>query len=437
MTQVNKYATIAAYTADESRLTNRSALSLIENEGTIRYDGVNILVDETSAQIADLVVFDTVDLRLKFVKSKTLNTAILAANLLPLAVVYDVQGDLTRIVSLNNIGTHSWAAAYEVLLSGFDLAAGGAFTIKIAGTDYPLTYAANSTLEAIEANINAISGIVAPAKGRWVAKAAPAMNGVVMSSTPTDPAMTKITVSGCSITYRQEDIDYQTSLTGALIGGASENIRKRNGVDASSGGANLEKLMQYYGANGFATTNVPLGSSQIIKEAVFNATDNPLLVAAYATYADYLFGEHFMQYPTSFGAALRDGRRNTSLIGRLQFVDIYGKSAACYPAAAAALGFDMAVEGLEAGAWWLPAVNEIFLAIRTTKLDWSDAINSTLKKIPGADMLQPQSAWWLSAEFNNYRAYIYSGAYGSVSVDNKYGGNLVRPVSIFPKQPKI
>ena len=44
MSQVNKYADRAAYTADTKRLSTKSAVSFIENETTTIYDGVNTVV---------------------------------------------------------------------------------------------------------------------------------------------------------------------------------------------------------------------------------------------------------------------------------------------------------------------------------------------------------------------------------------------------------
>lgn len=85
----------------------------------------------------------------------------------------------------------------------------------------------------------------------------------------------------------------------------------------------------------------------------------------YPTYKDYLFAEHMAQYPTEFGTMLQDGKTNTNLIGRLTFEDIYGKTQYRYPAAAAALDFGITVDGmttgLEAGAWWLPSSEEVYL----------------------------------------------------------------------------
>ena len=95
------------------------------------------------------------------------------------------------------------------------------------------------------------------------------------------------------------------------------------------------------------------------------------------------------EYPSAYGAMLRDGRTNTAKIGRLQFTDIYGQSKPCYPAAAAALEYGVAVEGattgLEAGGWWLPSVEELYLFMKDRVLAADDVerdpVNRTLVRL--------------------------------------------------------
>lgn len=50
MAQVNKYADKAGYTADKNRKDTQSAVSYIENDGMLVYDGVNVVVDKPAAR---------------------------------------------------------------------------------------------------------------------------------------------------------------------------------------------------------------------------------------------------------------------------------------------------------------------------------------------------------------------------------------------------
>lgn len=440
MSQVNKYANRAAYEADNSRLKTQSAVSYVEDDGELIYDGVNVVVGRDAADAGDLAVFDKTDEVLKFIKGATLVADKMPAELVPAGVVYGRHGDKVRIVSLENAtynGSTSirWAAPYEVALSGFDLAAGGTFTLRINSTDYPFTYSAGATLESIAAQINANTTI--SSTYGWAATV-DSDERIIMSSNTFSPVYVTIeVVGGCTITRPAEDVNYQTALTGVLIESASENIRRRNNVNSSFAGCNPEIFLQYYSANGSTATNTQSGSSTIIRRSVFTKADNPVLVALYPTYEDYLFGEHLLQFPSAYGALLRDGRDNTRLIGTMRFIDIYGNSSPCYPAAAAALDYGVTVEGtitgLEDGAWWLPSANEIYLLMHDRALTAadkeSDPVNRTLSRLGNTTCYGAGYYPWTSCEYSGNNVFIYSGYTGNVGSAYKAYAYSTRPVS--------
>lgn len=446
MSQVNKYADRAAYTADTTRLSTKSAVSFIENETTTIYDGVNTVVEKSSADIGDLAVFDKTDGLIKYIKSETISNDQIPSNLVPLAVVYARQGDQLLIVSLDDAtsGGTRWAHTYEVALSGFDLASGGTIVLKLgsdpAASDVSIAYAAGSTLADVASAINSIlngtPNYSSAEYGGWVATAAD--NFVVMGSDTYNASSAVISVvSGCQITRTPEDVNYQTTLTGLLIEGSTEYVRRNNGVNSSLAGCNPERFLQYYSVNGTNTTGISPGSSVIIRESVFTEEANPELVAAYPTYSDYLFGEHLLQYPVSYGAMLRDGKTNTAKVGALRFVDIYGESACPYPAVAAALDYGVTVEGatigLEAGAWWLPSVDEVYLLMRDRVLTSADLerdpVNRTLSRIGKTTCYGSSYLPWTSNESKSNGAFFYYGNAGTMIGSPKYNINDVRPVS--------
>lgn len=446
MAQVNKYADRAAYTADTKRLSTKSAVSFIENETTTIYDGVNIVVGKSAAAIGDLAVFDKTDGAIKYIKSATIVKAQIPANLVPLAVVYARRGEQLLIVSLENAsGSIRWAHTYEVALSGFDLDAGGTIVLKLgsgsSAAEVSITYAAGATLADVASAINATLKGGTPNYssadyGGWAAVAED--NFVVMASNTYSATRAMIdVVSGCQITKTPEDANYQTTLTGVLIDGSTEYVRRENGVNTSFAGCNPEKFLQYYSANGTNTTGIKPGSSTIIRESAFTEEANPELVAAYPTYRDYLLGEHMLQYPAAYGALLRDGKANTAKIGSLLFVDIRGESVPCYPAAAAALDYGIAVDdattGLEAGAWWLPSVDEVYLLMHDRVLASadreSDPVNRTLSRLGKTTCYGSGYTVWTSCEYNSSSAFIYSGGTGLVSNYSKFHTYAVRPVS--------
>ena len=441
MSQVNKYADKAGYTADKNRKDTQSAVSYIEDNGALVYDGVNVVVDKPAAGVGDLAVFDKTTGTIRFVKGATLLPAQLPPELVPVAVVYARQGERVLIVSLENatVGSQRWAYSYEVALSGFDLAAGGTAVLSfgqgIYAMELPITYAAGASLADIAAQINA-NATVKSTYG-WTASVDEAAARIIVSSNTWSTSYATIgVVSGCQIARPPEDVNYQITLTGVLIEGSNEYVRRNNGVNISFAGCNPEIFLQYYSAKGSQATGQMPGSSEIIRESAFTEEANPALVAAYPTYRDYLLDEHMMQYPSAYGALLRDGKTNTHLIGRLTFEDIYGKTQYRYPAAATALDYGITVEGattgLEAGAWWLPSVDEIYLLMHDRVLTAadreSDPVNRTLSRLGKATCYGAGYYPWTSCECNPGHEFTYRGDAGYVGANYKYSTGATRPV---------
>ena len=434
MSQVNKYADKAGYTADKNRKDTQSAVSYIENDGMLVYDGVNVVVDKAAADAGDLAVFDKTDGTLKFVKGATLLYDRLPPEFLPMAVVYGRRGERVRIVALQHLDFYKWAVAYEVKLSGFDLSSGGSFTLHIYISDFEFTYPAGATLASIAAQINANSKITNTYS--WKATASDELNAIVMecNAWSSIEGHKKISASGCTLTKHAEDVDYQ-STTVFIQPNTLAPIRRRNGADSQLAGCDNEVFLEYYRENGTTGTNILPGSSTIIRESVFTEADNPALVAAYPTYRDYLFGEHLAEYPSAYGAFLQDGKDNTAILTRKTRTDFYGKTVPCYPAAAAAAAYGMQVAGmttgLEAGAWWLPSAEELWLMAKGLIFAQPyDPVNRTLfvsgKVIAKTDYMAS------SSEYRNmyyYKVNKYGNTNWAIDNQPKPSACIVRPVS--------
>lgn len=436
MSQVNKYANKAGYTADKNRKDTQSAVSYIEDDGALIYDGVNVVVDKPAAGVGDLAVFDKTTGTIRFVKGATLVAEQLPPQLVPVAVVYARQGERVLIVSLRNAASSvCWAYSYEVALSGFELSAGGTFTLRIYNTDHAFTYAPGATLADIAAQINADEKI--KNTYGWTASVDEAGARIVMSINTWSPNYVLINVTnGCQITYPRENVSYQTTLTGILIKGTREEIRRKNGAKGTAAGGVLDQFAEYYSERGQKATGQKPGSDIIIQESVFTEVDNPDLVAVYPTYKDYLFAEHMVQYPTAFGTMLQDGKINTNLIGRLTFEDIYGKTQYRYPAAAAALDFGITVEGmttgLEAGAWWLPSSEEVYLLMHDRVCFAADVekdpVNRTLLRLKATTCYGYYYYVHTSCEMQESYIYIYNGRAGYLGYTSKCYKFSSRPV---------
>lgn len=384
-------------------------------------------VEKDAATVGDLAVYDKTAGAIRFVKGATLSAAQLPESLTPLAVVYARQGDRVLIAQLDKPGIATWAYRYEVALSGFDLAAGGTIVLRIASTyDISITYAAGISIAQLATQIDntfktyKILNVTLSAydRGGWSAEADETDGRVVISSRGYVETWTSIdVVSGATLTRRADDRNYMVSLTGVLLdeGQTIEYIRRKNGVNDRKAGMNFDKFLQSQSVDGTTpTSNIPLGSATIVNQASFETSEFCAeLRAAYADYASYLFGEHMAEYPSAYGAMLRDGRTNTAKIGRLRFTDIYGQSKPCYPAAAAALEYGVAVEGattgLEAGGWWLPSVEELYLFMKDRVLAADDVerdpVNRTLVRL-GKAPVYGDTPLWTSCEGSYTHAFM-------------------------------
>ncbi len=431
MSQVNKYADKAGYTADKNRKDTQSAVSYVEDDGEVIYDGVNVVVDRDAADAGDLAVFDKTDGTLKFVKGATLLYDRLPPELVPMAVVYGRRGERVRIVALQHLDFYKWAVAYEVKLSGFDLSAGGNFTLTVDSTSSEFTYPAGATLASIAAQINANTTI---AGYSWKATASDAIAAIVMGCNTSAENYKKISATGCTLTKHAEDVDYQTTAI-IIPAGTYSRLRRRNGIDTNLAGCLNDAFLEYNRTNGSTSTNVPLGSSTIIRESVFTEEANPALVAAYPTYRDYLFGEHLAEYPSAYEAFLQDGKDNTAILAGKTKTDFYGKTVPCYPAAAAAAAYGMQVAGmttgLEAGAWWLPSAEELWLMAKGLIFALPyDPVNRTLsvsgKVIAKTDYMASSTEYSSSYYF---QVNQYGNTRWMLQQQGKSISSIVRPVS--------
>ena len=431
MSQVNKYADKAGYTADKNRKDTQSAVSYVEDDGEVIYDGVNVVVDRDAADAGDLAVFDKTDGTLKFVKGATLLYDRLPPELVPMAVVYGRRGERVRIVALRHLDFYKWAVAYEVKLSGFDLSAGGNFTLTVDSTSSDFTYPEGATLASIAAQINADTTI---AGYSWKATASDEIAAIVMECNTSAENYKKISATGCTLTKHAEVVDYQTTAI-IIPAGTYSRLRRRNGIDTNLAGCLNDAFLEYNRTNGSTSTNVPLGSSTIIRESVFTEEANPALFAAYPTYRDYLFGEHLAEYPSAYEAFLQDGKDNTAILAGKTKTDFYGKTVPCYPAAAAAAAYGMQVAGmttgLEAGAWWLPSAEELWLMAKGLIFAQPyDPVNRTLsvsgKVIAKTDYMASSTEY---SSLYYFQVNQYGNTRWMLQQQGKSISSIVRPVS--------
>ena len=441
MKYINKYNTIAQYNADANRPTTDRTVSSIVESGDVKFDGKNVLVDKPGAGIGDILVYNTKTASLQFIKLDTYNAATLPAGITPIGVVYYRTENRVNVVAKNNAGSAKWAAEYIVKLSGFD-AAGGSFTLTVNSTSTAsIAYAAGASLATIATSVASALDVAGfKSSGGWSVAANVAANCVVVTRNFYTPAITGISVTDAANKVVATTItpkDYQCTLSGLVT--AYSSITRNDRGSSSYAGANFPKFYDYYYNNGATDTNQPLQASSPVKYSVFNSVSNPILTAYYGTgeaaYAAYI-QDKMVKYPYSKNAIIDDdGFKNTSKLATESFIDVDGTVKPAYPAAFNAKNYGVSIPGyttgLEPGAWWLPANREMYLLVKDVLLNSLDPVNRSLTAIGGDRVLASGVVYWCSSEYSSNRAWLYTGSYGYLNNNTKYGTYTCRPVTAF------
>lgn len=440
MKYINKYADLAAYTADTNRPAEAKTVSKVANN--LRYEGKNIILPLSSAEKGDTIVYDKNDLTRKVIKLDSLNTATLGSNFVIGGTTAWRDEKFVYQVANSNAGTtHQWGAPYRVKVSGFDFATGGSFTITVNSTTTGVvTYTTSDTLSSVAtAMMAALQAAGFTAATGWSVTAY--ADCVVVQQNWYTPNVTTFNITDAASKVVRVVLtgNYQTALTGVVT--PYGFIRRVDGVETYFAGVNLERFYAYYSVNGSADTNQAVGASTIVKESVFNSTDNPLLVSFYGTYRNYLSAK-MARYPYSKGAIIdRNGKLNTDLLAARTWTDYDGSAKPAHPAAYAAKTYGITTAGhttgFEAGNWWLPTVAEKRMLIKDVTIGLAgitaanaDAINRGINAA-GGTMVSVTTNYWTSAEYSSYDAWRYR-SYGGLFTNYKFGSFYVRPLSALP-----
>ena len=408
MKYLNNYADEAAYNAD-TRPTDSSVVSNIETVGVV-YDGKNVFVPKESANVGDILVIDNGELR--YIKLDTYDAALTTAE--PIGVVYYRTDTEIRVIYKDSLGNAQWAAPFRAKVEGFDLASGGTHEISVNSTTYNFTYSAGATLADVSSAILASL----PTDAGWSVETKDGY--IVIQRSYYTPAINSFDVSDLTVTILNED--WQARLTGFLT--AYTNWTRENGYSHAYAGANFERFLQYYSASGSDATGVDESVYSVIKESVFNATDNPLLVEKYGTYENYIL-DNLVKMPYSKDAIVdNDGKANTDKLVSYTYIDDDGVEKPCFPAAHAA-------SSVSAGnvTWWLPSAEEMAILARGVKLNYSDPLSRSLYKI-GSRFAITSTHWTSSERYSGY-SWVYDGNRGGMSYGNKLNSGVVRAVSAF------
>ncbi len=440
MKYINKYIDQAAFIADTNRPTDAETVSKVAD--TMVYNGSNVVLAKHYADIGDTFVFDKTDLQHKVVKLGTFNIATLGSNYVIGGTVKRRESRMIYLDGNINLGNRQWGAPYKVKVSGFDLATGGSFTITInTSTTATITYTTSDTLTTIATKMqDAIRVIMTIAI--WTVTAYTGY--VVVRQSSYTPNVTIFTINDGDSKIMREILtgNYQTATTNLI----SNNTfaRRNDGVQSSFAGANLDKFISYYSVLGGTETNQSVGTSTIVRESVFNATDNPLLVAHYGTYRNYMI-DKMARYPFSKGAIIdNQGKLNTYALAAVNFTDHDGSVQPAYPAAYAASQHGITTEGYTTGFeqdnWYLDDFQGLFLTIRDTTygnsgvtLTTMDAVNRGIYAATGVTthLISVNTSQWASTQYSGGYAWSYFGTNGTMNALFKNSRYSVRATLAF------
>lgn len=440
MKYLNTYNNEAAYLADTNRPLDAATVSKVAE--ILKYEGQNIVMPKEYATVGDTFVFDKTDLQHKVVKLGTLNIATLGSNYVVGGTVERRESRMIYLDGNVNLGNFQWGAPYKVKAYGFDLVTGGSFTVTInTSTTATITYTTSDTLSTIASKMqDAIRAIMTIATWTVTAYA----GYVVVQQNSYSPNVTVFTVNDGDSKIVREILtgNYQTATTPLIP--TYGFVRRRDGVQTSFAGSNLEKFISYYSTSGSDLTGQEVGASSVINESRFNEVDNPLLVAYYGTYRNYM-ADKCVRSPYTKGAITDNkGKLNTYTLAAETYIDHDGTTQPAHPAHYAASQYGITTEGyvtgFEQGNWYLDGFQEKFLTMRDITYGLSgittsnmDAVNKGIFAATGVTthLISVNASQWTSMQYSGYNAWLYYGPRGIMTAYLKYHSNSVRATLAF------
>lgn len=420
MKNINNYQNLAAYTADANRPTNQNTVSLIKDVNIIKRQGVNVIVPSIYCSVGDTVVYDTVDLKYKVIKQGTVNRALLSSRYIITAVVAK-RNNTSALIDAGVQVSKKWAASYKVKMSGFSFVADGGFTITINSTTTAIiNYTTTDTLATLAVKMqDAIRAIMTAHPAGWTVTAY--ADYIIVEQNSYTPNVTSFTCSEPGTSIKILTGNYQTALTGLLA--PSMQIYRNDGTAEYFAGANFLKFKQFYSVSGRDLVNQTLTSSDVIKESMFNATDNPILFNYYKTYDNYLQAKMVKKSYSKGVITYKSGQLNTQKLAGVKYNDYDGTISPAYPAADYCNSYSVTGTKHLTGSWWLPSVWEFEQIISKVTNGITGMEFDTLTKgfiEAGLTPLNVDSSCWLSCEYDYNNAWDYYSHYGI------FRGNIIK-----------
>lgn len=446
MKYLNNYADAAAKAADATRSTILSTVSNVTDGTGVVYEGKNVLVDKEAAEFGDIAVFDKTTNSCRVLKGGTYNAATLSPNIVIFGEVFSRIGNICYAAA-KDAADRQWAANYQVKLTGFDFATGGSFTATVNTTSTAtIEYLTTDTLATTAVKIMAaLTAAGFTAATGWTCTAG--ADYILIQQNYYTPNVTIFTITDAASKVVRTILtgNCQTVLANTVTPGIGtpvySSINRVDGSVAGHAGGNYGKFLAYYSASGSTDINQAVGASSIIKEANFTVELNPLLVAYYATYANYIRAK-MLRYPYSKNAILdTNGKSSTTKLAAITYTKADGTIGYAYPAAAYAKQYGITIAGfttgLEAGNWWMGSTEEVYRLIKNVTMGLTgittancDKLNKNMSAI-GGTLVRVTDYIWCSTEYTSGNGWIYGGDSGRIGATGKFGANSCRPLIAF------
>lgn len=187
-----------------------------------------------------------------------------------------------------------------------------------------------------------------------------------------------------------------------------QTCKRKDGVDTYAVVWNKERFK----ANNVNINNPTdsLTTAGLFNEASFNATS--VVKEHYGTYDNYL--DNMMADENAvegvIGIYRNKGKQLTEGLSPVKYTPIGGDESAVYPAANFASRLKAhstaSVDGLNAGDWYMPSINEQYGLMKVLKIDGSDPINSTMVRA-GGSAINLANGTWSTARWNYMGVWRY------------------------------
>lgn len=399
---------------------SESRVALITSTQEVKIDGVNIITDNP---VAGDAVFHDGNKYIFLKGGSQLKSASLPAGLTFVGVVFHRAGDSVLVIDKAQSAI-KYANALQFAITAITSTS---LTLKLkdkTGTEKTISI----TLTSAAINATSASEIDAAVKAANI-----------------DDQDWHAYLDSSRIIVACDTWNHYTQYGGTLTGGTmsfvtwedmpvSDNYVKVNGKSTNYRGLmNIARGSAYWATSGRTlSANVEVGSeagnTDPMKKSEYQESQYAAAIrAAYPTYEDYLRGEFGIINPQRYGCfGLASGKELTNAYGNRTARTKSGGTKYKYPAMRQCLTVGYAVDGLRAGSWWLPGVDEGCLLMADDTLA---KVNATLTAMSVGNI--SNSAYrWFAQRCSVLNAWYFNGGYGSLYCNYVSGGLQVQAVTL-------